>query len=385
MILFSDEQIMIRDLVRKITQEKIALYAAEIDKTEDFPRVSFEAFRDNGILKLSLPKEYGGIDADITTLCLVEEEISKVSPASALLIFVTCAAIRVINACGGKSQKERFFSPLQNGDKLCAICITEPGYGSDVASLKTKATKKEDKYILNGRKCFITNCGISEYYLIFATVNPDLKRKGISCFVIEKDAPGFTIGKIEDKMGMRGSKTGELIFEEAEISLDNLIGKEGEGWKIFQEVANTMRLWGAAAVSLGLAEGAYEYALNYARQRTQFGKPIVEFQAIQFILADMKIQIESARSLIYRTAYLLDHNLLKDKKEMEVLISASKCFASDTVMKVTTDAVQVLGGYGYTKDYPVERMMRDAKSLQILDGSNQIQRLIIGRNITGGK
>lgn len=384
-MILSSEQIMIRDLVRKITEEKIAPYAAEIDKSEDFPQVSFEAFRDNGILKLSLPKEYEGIDADITTLCLVEEEISKVSPASALLIFVTCAAIRVINACGRKEQKERFFSPMLSGDKLCAICITEPGYGSDAASLKMKATKKEDKYILNGRKCFITNCGISEYYLIFATINPDLKRKGISCFMVEKDAPGFTVGKIEDKMGMRGSKTGELIFEEAEISFDNLIGKEGDGWKIFQEVANTMRLWGAAAVSLGLAEGAYEYALNYARQRTQFGKPIIEFQAIQFILSDMKIQIEASRSLIYRTAHLLDHNLLKDKKEMEVLISASKCFASDTVMKVTTDAVQVLGGYGYTRDYPVERMMRDAKSLQILDGSNQVQRLVIGRNITGGK
>lgn len=378
--LLRDEQIMIRDLVRRIVKDKIAPNASEIDKNEDFPTKSYEAFRDNGILKLSLPKEYGGADADITTLCSVIEEISKVSPASALLVFATSTVIRIINMVANDEQKKRFFSVLEKGDKLCAIAITEPDYGSDAAGMQTKATLKDNKYILQGRKIFITNCGVSRYYLIFATVNPKLKKKGISVFIVEKDTPGFSIGKIEDKMGLRGSKTGEIIFEDAEIPQDNLIGIEGNGWKILTEVGNTMRLWGAASMSLGIAEGAHQYSLNYAKQRTQFGKPIAEHQAISFLLADMKIQIEAARSLIYRTAYLIDSGA-KDKREIETLVSSSKCFSSDIAMKVTTDAVQVLGGYGYTKDYPVERMMRDAKALQILDGTNQIQRLVVTKNI----
>lgn len=379
MIPLTDEQRMIRDLVQKIAKEKIAPYSSEIDRSENFPVKIYEIFRDNGILKLSLPKEYGGADADITTLCLVIEEISKVSPASALLVFATSTVIRIINFCANDKQKKRFFSKLNIGDKLCAICITEPEYGSDAVSIKTRAKLLGDKYILRGRKTFITNCGVSEYYLVFATVNPELKKKGISVFVVEKDAKGFIIGKIEDKMGLRGSQTGEIIFDDAIIPQDNLIGSEGDGWKILTEIGNTMRLWGAGAMSLGIAEGAYEYSLNYAKQRIQFGKPIIEHQAIQFILADMKIQIEAVRSLIYRTASLIDSGA-KDK-EIETLVSSSKCFASDTAMKVTTDAVQILGAYGYTKDYPVERMMRDAKALQILDGTNQIQRLIIGRNL----
>lgn len=380
MIPLTDEQIMIRDLVQKIAKEKVALYASEIDRSENFPQKIYETFCDNGILKLSLPKEYSGADADVTTLCLVIEEISKVSPASALLVFATSTVIRIINFCANDVQKKRFFSILEKGDKLCAICITEPEYGSDAVSIKTRAKLKGDKYILRGRKVFITNCGVSEYYLVFATVNPELKKKGISIFVVEKDTLGFSIGKIEDKMGLHGSQTGEIIFDDAVIPQENLIGQEGDGWKILTEVGNTMRLWGAGCMSLGIAESAYQYSLNYAKQRVQFRKPIAEHQAISFLLADMKIQIEAARSLIYRTAHLIDTGA-KDKKEIEILVSAGKCFSSDTAMKVTIDAVQILGGYGYMKDYPVERMMRDAKALQILDGTNQIQRLVVAKNI----
>jgi alkylation response protein AidB-like acyl-CoA dehydrogenase len=376
----TEEQEMIRQMVRQLVQDKVAPLAAKIDETEDFPEECFRAFVDNGLFKLSLPEEYGGIKCDSLTLSLVIEEISKVSPACALMVFSTQSVIRVIRATGNEEQKKRFFSGFSRGDRMGAFGLTEPGYGSDAANLQTKAILKGNDYLMNGTKLFITTADVAHYYLIFARTGPGERAKGISAFIVEKGTPGFSIGKKEDKMGLRGSITAELIFEDAIVPANNRLGEEGEGWRILTEVGNQMRVWGVASVSLGIAEGAYEYALKYAQERRQFGRPIADFQAVRFMLADMKIGIEAVRSLLWRTASMIDQDQ-GTKKDQETMVCIAKCFASDTALKVATDAVQILGGYGYMKDYPVERMMRDAKSTQIIDGTNQIQRVIISRNI----
>jgi alkylation response protein AidB-like acyl-CoA dehydrogenase len=296
------------------------------------------------------------------------------------MIFSTQSAIRVIRATGNEAQKKKFFTGFSRGDRLGAFALSEPGYGSDAGNLQTKAVLQGDNYIMNGTKIFTTTGDVAHYYLTFVRTGPGERAKGISAFIVEKGTSGFTIGKKENKMGLRGSITTELIFEDAVVPKGNRLGKEGEGWRILTEVGNQMRVWGVASVSLGLAEGAYEYALKYAQQRKQFGRPIADFQAVRFMLADMKIGIEATRSLIWRTAMMIDQNL-GSKKEQETMVCVSKCFASDMALRVTTDAVQILGGYGYMKEYPVERMMRDAKATQIIDGTNQIQRVIVSRNI----
>lgn len=376
----TEEQEMIRQMVRQLVQDKVGPIAARIDETEDFPEECFEAFVENGLFKLSLPEEYGGINCDSLTLSLIIEEISKVSPASALMVFSTQSVIRVIKAAGNDEQKKRFFTGFSRGDRMGAFALTEPGYGSDAGSLQTKAVLQGPNYIMNGTKLFITTADVAHYYLVFVRTGPGERSKGISGFIVEKGTSGFTIGKKENKMGLRGSITAELIFQDAIVPKENRLGKEGDGWRILTEVGNQMRVWGVASVSLGLAEGAYEYAMTYAQERRQFSRPIADFQAVRFMLADMKIGIEAARSLIWRIAVMIDQNQ-GTKKEQETMVCIAKCFASDIALRVTTDAVQILGAYGYMKDYPVERMMRDAKSTQIIDGTNQIQRVIVARNI----
>ena len=376
----TEEQEMIRQMVRQLVQDKVSPIAARIDETEDFPEECFEAFVENGLFKLSLPEEYGGINCDSLTLSLIIEEISKVSPASALMVFSTQSVIRVIKAAGNDEQKKRFFTGFSRGNRLGAFALTEPGYGSDAGSLQTKAVLQGPNYIMNGTKLFITTADVAHYYLVFVRTGPGERSKGISGFIVEKGTSGFTIGKKENKMGLRGSITAELIFQDAIVPKENRLGKEGDGWRILTEVGNQMRVWGVASVSLGLAEGAYEYAMTYAQERRQFSRPIADFQAVRFMLADMKIGIEAARSLIWRIAVMIDQNQ-GTKKEQETMVCIAKCFASDIALRVTTDAVQILGAYGYMKDYPVERMMRDAKSTQIIDGTNQIQRVIVARNI----
>ncbi|OGW18850.1 MAG: hypothetical protein A3G93_08060, partial [Nitrospinae bacterium RIFCSPLOWO2_12_FULL_45_22] len=371
----TEEQEMIRQMVRQLVQDKVGPIAARIDETEDFPEECFEAFVENGLFKLSLPEEYGGINCDSLTLSLIIEEISKVSPASALMVFSTQSVIRVIKAAGNDEQKKRFFTGFSRGNRLGAFALTEPGYGSDAGSLQTKAVLQGPNYIMNGTKLFITTADVAHYYLVFVRTGPGERSKGISGFIVEKGTSGFTIGKKENKMGLRGSITAELIFQDAIVPKENRLGKEGDGWRILTEVGNQMRVWGVASVSLGLAEGAYEYAMTYAQERRQFSRPIADFQAVRFMLADMKIGIEAARSLIWRIAVMIDQNQ-GTKKEQETMVCIAKCFASDIALRVTTDAVQILGAYGYMKDYPVERMMRDAKSTQIIDGTNQIQRVI---------
>jgi alkylation response protein AidB-like acyl-CoA dehydrogenase len=381
---FIEEQLMIRDVTRRMALEKIAPRAAEIDETDEFPWDIVELYKQNGTLKLVLPDEYGGVGADTTTLCLVMEEIARVSASCSCIVFSTEALIHILVRAATSEQKDRFFPRLSQGDKISAFVLTEPEAGSDANAMRTNAVLEGDYYILNGRKCFISNAIVSDFYLVFARVKTLDNKKGISAFVVEKDTQGLSMGKKENKMGLRGNTMADLIFENARVPKENIVGGEGEGWKILAQVANQMRLYGASAMGLGIAQGALDYAVEYAKQRYQFGKPIASLQAIQFMLADMHIQTEAVRSILYRTSQMIDRGE-GSAAEIGSLVSMSKCLSGDTAIKVATDAVQVLGGYGYIKDYPVERMMRDAKSVQIFDGTNQIQRLVVARNMLGIK
>ena len=381
MICLTEEQKMIQETVRRLVKEKVAPRAAEIDEKDEFPWDIAKIFGEHGLLNLVLPEEFGGVSANNTTLCIVIEEISKVSPACALMVFTTQGLINVLVRGGTEEQKKRFYPMFSSADKLCAFVLTEPNAGSDVASIQTKAILEGDSYIFNGNKTFITTGEVADFYLTFVRTGPGEKARGISAFIVEKGTPGLSFGKKEKKMGLRGSPTVELIFENARVPKENLLGKVGEGWKVLTEYGNLMRIWGAASLSLGIAEGALEYALGYAKERLQFGKPIASFQAIQFMFADMAMLTEAAKSLIYRASAMIDRG--ESFSQVEPMVSMAKCFTTDAAMKVTTDAVQILGGYGYTKDYPVERMMRDAKGVQIFDGTNQIQRIIISRALLG--
>jgi alkylation response protein AidB-like acyl-CoA dehydrogenase len=378
---FTDEQKMIQEMVRKLAQEKIMPRAAEIDEHDEFPADIVKILAEHDILKLSLPEEYGGINADTTTLSLVISELSEAMAPMGSLVLSTQSVIKIIKAFGNAKQKERVFSELSVGDKLLAFCLTEPNAGSDAHSLQTRAILEKDRYRVNGTKRYITLAGVSEYYLVIVRTAERGKRNDLSALLVHKDTPGLVIGKKDNKMGMRGSVTADLILEDAMVPKDNLVGKEGEGWVILSKFSNSMRCWGAASIALGIAQGALGYATKYSKERYQFGKSISEFQAIQFMLADMEMQVEAARSLIFRTNFEVDREGDKVSEKTMSLVSMAKCFASDVAMSVTTDAVQILGGYGVTKEYPVQRMMRDAKCVQIFDGSNQIQRIIISKNL----
>jgi alkylation response protein AidB-like acyl-CoA dehydrogenase len=370
----------IQEKVRAIVAAEIAPYAVEIDARDEFPQTSYQAFIRSGLLKLSLPFSYDGQNADATTLCLVIEEISKASPASALLIFPTQAVIRTILEVGNDEQKGRFFSDMIPGNKLCGFCLTEPNHGSDAGSLQTRAVMEGDNYVVNGTKSFITLGPHAHYYLVFVRTGPGKRSSGVSALIVPRDTPGLSFGKKEKKMGLGGSVTSEMIFQNARVPKENRLLQEGEGWKILSRHSNVMRVWGAASMSLGIAEGAYEAARAFANTRTQFKKVIASFQAVSFMLADMKIAIEAAKSMIFRTAAMVDGRE-GTFRDIETLVSMCKCYASDMAMRVTLDAVQIYGGAGYLKGSPVERMMRDAKAIQIFDGTNQIQRMIIAKNI----
>ena len=370
----------VREKVRNLVASAITPRAVEIDARDEFPENSYQAFKEAGLLKLSLPMEFGGREADATTLCLVIEEISKASAASALLVFPTQAVIRTIREVGTEEQKKRFFSAMAAGDKLCGFCLTEPNYGSDAGSLQTRAVLEEGTYIVNGTKSYITLGPHAHFYLVFVRTGPGKRTAGVSALIVPRETPGLSFGKKERKMGLGGSVTSEMFFQNARIPRENLLLREGEGWKVLSRHANVMRVWGAASLALGIAEGAYEAALNFARTRTQFKRRIASFQAIRFMLADMKMAIEAVKSLIFRTAALIDSRE-GTFHDLETLVSMCKCQASDVAMQVTVDAVQIFGGAGYLKGSPVERMMRDAKAVQIFDGSNQIQRMIVSKNI----
>jgi alkylation response protein AidB-like acyl-CoA dehydrogenase len=370
----------IQERVRALVAAEITPHAGEIDARDEFPQTSYEAFIKAGLLKLSLPFGYNGQEADAVTLCLVIEEISKASPASALLVFPTQAVIRTIREIGASEQKERFFSDMVRGDKLCGFCLTEPNHGSDAGSLQTRAVLEGGHYVVNGTKSFITLGPHAHYYLVFVRTGPGKRTGGISALIVPRDTPGLSFGKKEKKMGLGGSVTSEMIFQNARVPQENLLLQEGDGWKILSRHANIMRVWGAASLALGIAEGAYEAALSFSKTRTQFKKLIASFQAIGFMLADMKMAIEAAKSLIFRTASMIDARE-GTFRDLETMVSMCKCYASDMAMRVTLDAVQIFGGAGYMKGSPVERMMRDAKAVQIFDGTNQIQRMVVSKNI----
>ena len=369
---FTTEQEMMRKMVRDFAETEITPFVNRMDEEDLFPREIINKMAQLGLMGIPIPEEWGGAGADFISYILALEEISKVSATVGVILSVhTSVGTMPVLTYGNEEQKKKYVSRLATGEYLGAFALTESQAGSDASNLRTSARKKGDKYILNGSKIFITNGGEADIYVTFAVTDPDKGSKGISAFIVEKDTPGFHIGKKEKKMGLNGSNTCELIFEDAEVPAENLLGREGQGYEVALSNLAGGRI-GIAAQAIGIAQRAMNEALSYAKERNQFGKPIAKKQAIQFKLADMATQIEAARLLIYRAAEKRQKGE-PCKKEA----SMAKMFASDTAMKVTTEAVQVFGGYGYTCEYPVERLFRDAKITQIYEGTNEIQRIVI--------
>jgi alkylation response protein AidB-like acyl-CoA dehydrogenase len=374
----SDEQREIRELVRTIARERVAPRAAEIDKSAEFPWDVVEVFRENDLFGVMYDEEYGGIgESSLMTLVTIEE-LSKVCATSGLIIAVQELGSLGIKLAGSEEQKQRFLPKLAAGEWLAAYALTEPGSGSDSAAMRTTALREGDEYVLNGGKRFITSAGVASVYVVFAKTDPDQGHGGISAFVVEADTPGFEVGRIEPKMGIKGSTTGEIFFNDVRIPVTNLLGEEGGGFRLAMRILDRSRP-GIGAQGLGLAQGATDYAVEYAKSRETMGKPIGEHQLIAGMLADMETKCEAARGLLYKVGRMIDQG--DTGSELTKLSAMAKLYCTDVAMDVTTDAVQVLGGYGYIQEYPVERMMRDAKITQIYEGTNQIQRLVIAREM----
>ncbi|WP_018923202.1 acyl-CoA dehydrogenase [Salsuginibacillus kocurii] len=372
--LLTDEQQMIRKMVREFSENEVAPTAAERDEAERFDMELFKQMADLGLTGIPWPEEYGGIGADYVSYCIAVEELSRVCASMGVTLSAHISlAGWPIYSFGTEAQKQTYLRALAEGTKIGAYGLTEPGSGSDAASMKTTAEKKGDDYILNGSKIFITNGGIADIYVVFALTEPEKKHKGVSAFIVEKDAEGFSIGKKEEKLGIRSSPTTEIIMEDCRVPAENLLGEEGEGFKIAMMTLDGGRN-GIAAQAVGIAQGALDAATSYAKERKQFGKPIGQQQGLAFKLADMATKVEASRLLTYQAAWRESEKLAYSKES-----AMSKLFAGDTAMEVTTEAVQVFGGYGYTKDYSVERYMRDAKITQIYEGTNEIQRLVISK------
>ncbi|WP_156289692.1 acyl-CoA dehydrogenase family protein [Oceanobacillus salinisoli] len=375
MMLLTEQQEMIQKVARSIAKDYIEPRAKEVDETGEFPWDNIKIMAENGLFGVHVPEMYGGVGSDMVSHVNVVEEIAKVCGSTSVALSTQALAIAPLLIAGTEEQKKKYVTRLASGEVLGSFGITEPGAGSDVSSVKTTAVRDGNDFILNGQKLFITNAGESEIY-IFVTRTSEDRTKGISLFIVEKGTPGLSFGKNEDKMGIRGSVTREVILENVRVSEENLLGAEGEGFKILMNVFNETRpVVGAQAT--GIAQGAFEYCLNYVKERKQFGKALHQFQMTQASLSDMAMKIESSRLLVHKAAKMLDN---KDPNVIRYA-SMAKCFASDTAMEVTTDAVQMLGGYGYIKEYPVERMMRDAKITQIYEGTNQVQRIIIANQL----
>ena len=370
------ERQMIRTAAEKTAQRIVQPRAAKIDVTGEFPWDLVEAFGKQGFLSLLLPEQYGGTDGDLNSFCIVVEEIAKVCGSSSLIILAQGLGTLPILLGGNSSQKDLYSTDISEKNSLTAFALNEQDGESEVSSIETIAEKQGTDYLINGRKCFITHGSLAKFYSVFAVTQPEQGAKRISAFVVEDGTPGLLFGKREEKIGMRGTVTTDVIFENCRVPQENRLGKEGGGWKIAMDTLNMSRpAIGAQAV--GIAQGALDFAIHYANERIQFGKPISSFQAIQFMIADMATRVEAARALVYKAASQMDEKL----EGTEKLSAISKTFASEIAMKVTTDAVQILGGYGYMKDYPVERMMRDAKVTQIYEGANQIQRWTVAQQL----
>mgnify|MGYP001143777903 CR=1 FL=1 len=372
----TDEQEMMRRLVRDFAQQEIAPLVAAMEETDQFPRQLVKKMGETGLMGIPVPEEWGGAGADYLSFILAVHEISKVSATAGVILSVhTSVATNPIFQFGTKEQKERFVPKLARGEYLGAFALTEPHAGSDASRIRTTAVRKGDCYILNGNKMFITNGGEADIYITFAVTDPDKGARGITAFILEKDTPGFTVGRKERKMGLHGSRTTELVLENAVVPAANRLGEEGEGFVLAMANLDKGRI-GIAAQALGIAEAALQHAVQYARERKQFGQPIGRMQGISFKLADMATQAEAARLLVYRAAWLCNQGLPCTREA-----AMAKRFASDTAMKLATEAVQVFGGYGYAREYPVERLFRDAKVTQIYEGTNEIQRLVIARHL----
>jgi butyryl-CoA dehydrogenase len=362
-------------MVREFAVNEVKPIAAEIDETERFPMENVEKMAKVGMLGIPFAKEYGGAGGDTLSYILAVEELSKVCGTTGVILSAhTSLCASLIDQFGNKDQKERYLSDLATGKKLGAFGLTEPGAGTDAAGQQTVAVLDGDHYILNGSKIFITNGGVAETFIIFAMTDKSKGTKGISAFIVEKAFEGFSIGKKEDKLGIRASSTTELVMSNCRVPKENLIGQEGKGFGIAMKTLDGGRI-GIAAQALGIAEGAFEEAVNYMKERKQFGRPLAAFQGLQWMIAEMDTKIEAARHLVYKAAFLKDAKL-----PYSVDAARAKLYAAEVAMDVTTKVVQIFGGYGYTKEYPVERMMRDAKITEIYEGTSEVQKMVISGN-----
>ena len=372
------EQREIRDLVRTVAHDRIAPRAAEIDATHEFPWDVVELFREHGFFGLLYPEEYGGTGTGALVALVAIEEVSKACATSGLILAVQELGSLGIKLAGSEEQRATWLPRLAAGDVLAAYALTEAGSGSDSAQLGTIARREGDAYVLNGSKRFITNAGVAGLYTVFAKTDPGAGHDGISAFLVEADAPGFTVSRLEEKMGICGSTTGELLFDDCIVPAGNLLGDEGTGFRLAMRILDRSRP-GIAAQALGIAQAATDYALEYARSRATMGRPIAQHQLIAAKLADMETKTEAARGLLYRCGRMVDEGA--DPAELTKASAMAKLYCGDVAMEVTTEAVQVLGGYGYIREYPVERFMRDAKITQIYEGTQEVQRLVIAREM----
>jgi len=369
----TEELLMVRNMAREIAKERLAPRAAEIDKKGEFPWDMIQFYRENGYMNMRVPAEYDGGGASNLACCLVIEEFCAACANSGRALADHWLGITPLLLGCDDEQKKRIFPML--GEKFVAFSITEPEHGSDVRNLNTTAVLDGDEYVLNGQKCFCANGAFADYIALFAQTDPEAGPRGISAFLVDTKTPGFSIGRIEDQMGMRGTPACELILENCRVPKENLIGGENKGYGLAMQTFDRSRPIDAA-IALGISQGAFNYALDYAKQRVQFGRPIAELQAVQFMLADIAMGIEAARNLVYRAESLIDNDTPDS-----MISSIANCFTTDMAVKAVSDAMQVMGGYGYMKDYPLERMYRDVRLLQIVEGTNQIQRLIIANNL----
>ncbi|AJC57983.1 MULTISPECIES: acyl-CoA dehydrogenase [Streptomyces] len=377
----SEEHDMLRESVRSLAEAKIAPFAAAVDEEARFPQEALDALVANDLHAVHVPESYGGAGADALATVIVIEEVARVCASSSLIPAVNKLGSLPVILSGSEELKKKYLAPLAKGDAMFSYCLSEPDAGSDAAGMKTKAVRDGDHYVLNGVKRWITNAGVSEYYTVMAVTDPEKRSKGISAFVVEKGDEGVSFGAPEKKLGIKGSPTREVYLDNVRIPADRMIGAEGTGFATAMKTLDHTRIT-IAAQALGIAQGALDYAKGYVQERKQFGKPIGDFQGVQFMLADMAMKLEAARQLTYAAAARSERVSAGSKGEdLTFFGAAAKCYASDAAMEITTDAVQLLGGYGYTRDYPLERMMRDAKITQIYEGTNQVQRIVMARNL----
>ena len=376
----SEEHQAIREAVRAVCDAKVAPAAAQVDEAGEFPQAAYDALAAADFAAPHVAEEYGGAGADALATCIVIEEVARACASSSLIPAVNKLGSMPLVLAGSEELKKKYLTRLAANEGMFSYCLSEPEAGSDAAAMKTRAVRDGDDWVISGTKRWITNAGVSEFYTVFAVTDPEARKgAGISAFVVEKSDEGVSFGAPEKKLGIKGSPTREVYLDNVRVAADRMIGAEGTGFTTAMRVLDHTRVT-IAAQAVGIAQGALDYALSYAKERTQFGKPIADFQGLQFLLADMGMKVEAARQLTYAAAGRSERN----DKDLTFFGAAAKCFASDTAMQVTTDAVQVLGGYGYTRDYPVERMMRDAKITQIYEGTNQVQRIVMARQLLAG-